>query len=92
MMLGPLVSGLFSSPNPFTSETRISFICREAALIKFEVFDVLGKKVYDGGEHVYDKGENSITLSGNDLPHGILYGRFVSLDGSAKTIKLRKTE
>jgi hypothetical protein len=92
MMLGPLVSGLYSTPNPFTTETKISFSCREAILIKFEVFDVLGKKVYDGGEHVYDKGENSITLSGNDLPHGILYGRFVSLDGSAKTIKLRKIE
>jgi tetratricopeptide (TPR) repeat protein len=92
MMLGPLVSGLYSTPNPFTTETKISFNCREMALLKFEIYDILGKKVYVGSEQVFDKGENTITILGKDLPHGILYGRFVSLDGSAKTIKLRKTE
>jgi hypothetical protein len=79
-------------PNPFTYETKISFNCREMALLKFEIYDILGKKVYVGSEQVFDKGENTITILGKDLPHGILYGRFVSLDGSAKTIKLRKTE
>ncbi|HET9135460.1 MAG TPA: hypothetical protein VFO76_02390 [Candidatus Kapabacteria bacterium] len=92
MMLGALVSGLYSTPNPFTSETKISFSCREAVLMKFEVFDVLGEKVYQGDEHVYDKGENVIILPGKDLPYGILYGRFILPDGSANTIKLRKIE
>jgi hypothetical protein len=82
----------YSMPNPFTYETKISFNCREMALLKFEIYDILGKKVYVGSEQVFDKGENTITILGKDLPHGILYGRFVSLDGSAKTIKLRKTE
>jgi hypothetical protein len=92
VVIGPLISGLNSVPNPFTSDTKISFNCREMALLKFEIYDILGKKVYEGGEHVYDKGENSITLSGNDLPHGILYVRFMLPDGSVNTIKLRKVE
>jgi hypothetical protein len=92
MMFGPLVSSIVSIPNPFTSGTKLSFVCREGCVLKFEILDILGKRVYDGGEHVFEKGENTITILGKDLPHGILYGRFVSLDGSAKTIKLRKIE
>ncbi len=86
--LGPIISTIFSTPNPFTSETKIGFTTREAVALKFEVFDVLGKKVFDIGNKVYDQGEDQIVLPGTGLPHGELYGRFSASDGTVKTIKL----
>jgi len=91
-VMGPLVFNLYSTPNPFTSETRISFTCRESCALNFEVLDLLGKKVYDGGKHLFSKGSNTIIIPGKGIPNGLLYGRFVLPDGSASTIKLRKIE
>jgi hypothetical protein len=88
---GPMISNIISLPNPFTDETRIDFTCREAVAVKFEVFDLLGKRVYNGGESVYSKGENEIKLNGEGLPHGLLYGRFSASDGTVRTVKLVKT-
>ena len=85
--LGPIISNIYSMPNPFTSETKISFITREAVALKFEVFDVLGRSVYST-EKVYDQGDDQIILPGSSLPHGELYGRFSASDGTVKTMKL----
>jgi hypothetical protein len=85
---GPMLSNIHASENPFSSETKISFTSREPAAIKFEIFDVLGKRFYTT-EKVYSEGENILSISGNDLPHGLLYGRFSTSDGGVKTIKLR---
>jgi hypothetical protein len=86
--LGPIIGNIHASQNPFSSETKIEFTCREAVALKFEIFDVLGKKVYDGGNKVYDEGENQILLPGAGLPHGELFARFSASDGTVKTIKL----
>ncbi|MEP7234854.1 MAG: hypothetical protein ABI778_06120, partial [Ignavibacteriota bacterium] len=75
--------------NPFSSETKIAFATRETAAIRFEVFDILGKKVLDGGNKIYDEGENQIVLPGASLPRGELFGRFSASDGTVKTIKLQ---
>lgn len=85
---GEILSNIIATVNPFSSETKIDFRCREASAIHFEVYDILGRKVYDGGRKVYDEGENRITLPGKDLPHGELFGRFSASDGTIKTIKL----
>jgi hypothetical protein len=90
--LGPMITVIGAMPNPFTDETRIDFSCREAVAVRFEVFDVLGERVFDGGEKVYSEGENRVTLLAAGLPHGILYARFSASDGSVKTIKLRHAE
>ncbi|MEP7234855.1 MAG: hypothetical protein ABI778_06125 [Ignavibacteriota bacterium] len=86
---GPVFSNLIALENPFSSETKIDFTCREAVAIHFEVFDILGKKVFDGGNKIYDEGENQIVLPGALLPHGELFGRFSAADGTVKTIKLQ---
>jgi hypothetical protein len=91
-MIGPSMTGLRTIPNPFASETRILFTCPQAAAIRFEVLDILGKRVYDGGERVFDTGENRIVLPGDGLPNGLLYARFSMLDGTVRTIKIRRVE
>ncbi len=86
---GEILSNIIALENPFSSETKIDFTCREAVAIRFEVFDLLGKKVYDGGNRVYDEGLDQIVLPGNGLPHGELFARFSASDGTVKTIKLQ---
>jgi len=89
---GPIIANIHALENPFNSETKIAFTTREAVALKFEVYDVLGKKVFDGGNKVYDKGEVLIVLPGTGLPHGELFGRFSASDGTVKTIKLQHIE
>lgn len=88
-VIGPVISNLRALENPFTSETTIAFDCREAVALKFEVYDILGKKVYDGGSHIYDRGANKLVLSGDGLASGILYARFSNPIGFVSTLKLR---
>ncbi len=88
-VIGPVISNLRALENPFTSETTIAFDCREAVALKFEVYDILGKKVYDGGSHIYDRGANKLVLSGEILASGILYARFSNPNGFVSTLKLR---
>ena len=86
---GEIMSNIIALENPFSTETRIDFTCREAVAIRFEVFDLLGKKVYEGGNRVYGEGLDQIVLPGNGLPHGDLFARFSASDGTVKTIKIQ---
>ena len=86
--LGAIISNIIALENPFSSETKIDFRCRESAAIKIEIFDVLGKKYYST-EKVFDQGDNQIILSGEGLPHGELFARFAASDGTVRTIKLQ---
>lgn len=88
---GAIISNIIALENPFSSETKINFTCREAAAIKMEIFDVLGKSYYKT-EKVFEQGENQIILPGEGLPHGMLYARFSASDGTVKTIVLRHVE
>ncbi|MDP4229599.1 MAG: hypothetical protein Q8916_04240 [Bacteroidota bacterium] len=78
-----------TAPNPFISETTISLSCIKTMTLHFEVFNLLGRKVFDGGNTIYNEGEHTITLQGGELPHGEFFGRFSASDGSVKSIKLQ---
>ncbi len=86
------VISISASPNPFTTETSFTINCPESMPLKFEIYDILGKKIYDGGEKVYSKGENSITLNTSAFPDGFLFGRFTSSIGNTQSIKLFKLQ
>jgi photosystem II stability/assembly factor-like uncharacterized protein len=78
------------SPNPFTTQTTLSFNSPESQPMYFEIFNILGNKIYDAGEKLYPKGENTITLNTTEFPDGFLYGRFTSSSGISRSIKLFK--
>jgi hypothetical protein len=81
---------LTAFPNPFTTETTISFNSPESQPVHFEIYDILGNKIYDAGEKLYSKGENTITLNTSEFPDGFFYGRLTSSIGNAQSIKLFK--
>jgi len=75
-----------NSPNPFTAQTRISFVLQEEGPISLEVFNLLGQKVktlQDGylqaGE--YESGWDGCDDNGKALSSGIYFYRLVSGDG-----------
>jgi photosystem II stability/assembly factor-like uncharacterized protein len=92
IQVNPSVANISVSPNPFTTQTTISFTSPESQPMQFEIFDILGKKIYYSGEKLYTKGENTITLNTTEFPDGFLYGRFTSSSGISQSIKLFKLQ
>jgi hypothetical protein len=82
------LSSFSSSPNPFTSETKLHFALNAKGSITIEVYDLLGKKVYGVAGKSYEAGSYEINLDGKDLPHGTLYARISTGFGEVKTVKL----
>ncbi len=70
-----------NTPNPFKEETTIGFDLPEAGSATLRVYDVSGKLMMSV-EGEYAKGYNSISLSGNDLPVGVLHYQLVTSNGS----------
>ena len=64
------LSKLTSAPNPFTTETNISFTSDTDQSIILTVRNILGKTVYTK-KHIIKKGTNSIPFSKGDLSSGM---------------------
>ncbi len=80
-----------SSPNPYKTETTLSFELNRMAYITVEVFDPLGRKVW-GDDHGYslDKGIHTVHLDGAKFSSGTYYARISTGFGEVKTVKLVK--
>jgi hypothetical protein len=64
-------------PNPFNSETRIRYYSDKPEAVVFEVFSLLGERVYTE-QRVAAKGENMIIFQGGELPAGTYFYRLRS--------------
>lgn len=76
-----------NNPNPFNSETRISFSLRFDADIDISIYNIEGKFVYCLLRGYHPAGEHSLTWDASDLPSGIYFARLHSNNG-AKSIKI----
>jgi hypothetical protein len=76
-------------PNPFQCNTRIDFHSKIAGTIDFEVYSILGKKVW-AKQISASKGENSLIFSGQMLPEGPYYFIFRSAGIKTTGIMIRK--
>ena len=56
-------------PNPFHAVTRIEFYSRDTGPVTFEVYSLLGEKVYEDLYQAYS-GDNILTFDGQALPTG----------------------
>ncbi len=81
-------------PNPFVSNTSISFIVPEDANVTFNVFDLAGRKIVclvdaelTKGQHVIEW--NSLDSSNKELPPGVYIGRLVVNDRNEKVKMLK---
>jgi hypothetical protein len=77
-----------SSPNPFTSGTKLNFALNRMTYVTIEVYDLLGNKVFASAGRSYEAGSYEINLDGSALPSGTLYARISMGFGEVKTVKL----
>jgi hypothetical protein len=70
-------------PNPFKSSTEFTFLTAEPTVIKVEIFNVKGKKIYSKDNIQSKQGKNSFTWnvhnnSGKTLPSGVYFCKISS--------------
>ncbi|MFH2050229.1 MAG: T9SS type A sorting domain-containing protein, partial [bacterium] len=78
-------------PNPFNNETVITFDIPIAKEIKFEIYNVLGEKIYDFNKY-YDAGQIDIRWDGTNnagttVASGVYFYRIITGD-DIKTSKM----
>ena len=84
---------LHSSENPFKSETEIWYDLKESRLIRFGIYDQLGREYTSHSlSKLQHPGRQTITIDGADLPSGIYYARVSAFDGEVRTLKIVKEE
>ncbi|MEN3038280.1 MAG: T9SS type A sorting domain-containing protein, partial [Candidatus Kryptonium sp.] len=67
-------------PNPFNSSTNIEFDIPVESNVKFEVFDVKGKKIAELINGKLKAGRYSVIVNFNDLPSGVYFYRLIAND------------
>jgi hypothetical protein len=80
---------LFATKNPFTDETTLVTTISDATMLKLEVYDLLGKKLYEENRFL-SAGDVRWILNGKILPEGSIYARISTVNGEVKTIKLMR--
>lgn len=76
-------------PNPFQSCTRIDFHSEISGLVDFEVYTIIGQRVYNWKLNV-SRGENSLVFNGQALPEGPYFYIFRSTGCKSTGIMIRK--
>ncbi len=61
------------SPNPFNSQTRISYSIDKPGEVNLSVFNLLGEKIYEISQFHNNPGEFSIIWNGENLSSGIYF-------------------
>jgi flagellar hook assembly protein FlgD len=72
-------------PNPFNPVTTIAFSLSEQQNVTIEAYNVKGQKVATVHQGSMDKGDHTLTWNASDLPSGIYYLNFKTLDYSEIT-------
>lgn len=81
-------NGLFlgNYPNPFSSETTISYALPAAGMVTLELFDLAGKRVAVLLDNVQSAGAYTVSLDGTELPAGV-YSVCLNLTTTDGTMK-----
>lgn len=78
---------LQNSPNPFAENTIIPFELRKPTIVLFEVFDVVGKRIFQK-KSLFPKGMNNIELNKLQLTGPGVYEYSLTAEQKTKTKKL----
>jgi hypothetical protein len=65
-------------PNPFNEQTAFKFAIRKSGIYKFEIFDMLGKKIDESFNKIFSTGEYEIIYKAEHLSSGIYYYKLSS--------------
>lgn len=75
-------------PNPANGETRVSFKLNDAAVVKVDVLDMLGRQVLNVNNASLNPGEHAYTINSNgELQRGVYFVN-VSVNGATMSHKL----
>ncbi len=74
-------TSLSNYPNPFTSETTISFTLLERGAITLDVYDLLGNKITRLANDIYDAGVHTLSWNGSNVSAGTYFLRLHKADG-----------
>ncbi|MBK8553536.1 MAG: T9SS type A sorting domain-containing protein [Ignavibacteria bacterium] len=74
-------------PNPFNPFTKIKFEISKSSLIKFEIFDLNGRKILTLINEKLNPGIFDINFDGSNLPSGVYIYRLQS-DNYSQTKKM----
>lgn len=94
----PVVSGLeAATPNPFRGSTRLSFVnARAGDVVRFDVFDVTGRRVRTLHDGPLPAGRQTLTWNGRDdrgssVSNGLYWVKMVTtgFEGTEKLIVIR---
>jgi len=78
-------------PNPFNPETQISYALSEPSFVTIDIFDILGRQVYDFSLGYQKEGNHNvlwtgINTEGKNVPNGVYFYQL----NTGKTIKTKK--
>lgn len=75
-------------PNPFNGKTTIKYSVSARSITTFEIFDLLGRRVYSETVIPAQEGINLMNLDLGALPSGIYFGRMSVSNVHSDVIKL----
>jgi hypothetical protein len=80
---------LTASPNPFGENLELRYELIKSAMVRIDVFDILGKTIYESPQGFKEKGEHQLTIPTQWTP-GTYYIRLSTPSGEIKSAKVIK--
>lgn len=69
---------IWNYPNPVKSQTTIAFILDEPAIVRIEVFDVLGRSIRVLTDERRPPGRHEVAFGARDIPSGVYFYRITA--------------
>ncbi|MFZ1282369.1 MAG: T9SS type A sorting domain-containing protein, partial [Ignavibacteriaceae bacterium] len=78
-------------PNPFNPETKIEYKLLQASDVKFNVFNILGEKVFEQNFGYQTAGSYKVNFDGENLPSGVyVYSIYTNENRLSRKMMLMK--
>jgi hypothetical protein len=84
------LASFIASPNPFSDGLLLNFQLNRASFIRIQVFDVLGKVMWETQGRTFDAGDHELSVDAGQLERGSYYARITNAFGEVRTVKLVK--
>jgi hypothetical protein len=81
---------LFATRNPFTETLELAYHLDKSAMVRIDIYDLLGKAVHSEGQGYKQSGEYELSIQTNDWPSGSYFVRLSTPSGEVKTVKVIK--
>jgi hypothetical protein len=86
----PRLGDLIATRNPFTDILELKYRLEKSAMVRIDVYDLLGRAVYSEGQGYKAEGEHVLSLQSKSWSSGSYYVRLSSPSGEVKTVKVVK--